>query len=501
MEELRSIIFMANDAVIPQKLRNLIRERFDTKYTIEKVRSLSAMLSKVEELRSSNVDVPIVICPIQYFKMDEIGFIAKMNKYYPEVMKIVVTEQGVGFEVANDHDLNGLHDNGKSPNRSKNFQYLINMALEKYENVKKILLQKKQLIAIQQEADKEKQQRIILEKELSLLKHELESSEVDMFNILDSDNGFQDLIGESEAMQYVLYRIQKVAPISTTVLILGETGTGKELIAQAIHKTSPRSKQPLVKVNCAALPSELIESELFGHEKGTFTGANSQKMGKFEYANGGTLFLDEIGELPINLQPKILRAIESNEIERLGGNKSIKIDVRIIAATNRDLESEIKKGNFRKDLFYRLNIYPVTLPPLRQRKDDIEMLLDHFIKKFNKKIGRNVKGIAPKAYEKLMSYDWPGNIRELENIIERAVILSHGNKLDVELPNRSDLLSIKGLTLADAEKNAILEALIRSNGKISGNQSAALYLNVNPSTLRAKMRKLGIAKQTSTFLE
>ena len=248
---------------------------------------------------------------------------------------------------------------------------------------------------------------------------------------------FADIIGESDGLKYVLYRAEQVAPLNTTVLILGETGTGKELIAAAIHDLSPRKDRPLITVNCAALPANLIESELFGREKGAFTGADTRQIGRFEIAHGSTLCLDEIGELPLELQAKLLRVIQHNEFERLGSSQTIKVDVRIVATTNRNLEEEVRQGRFRQDLYYRLNVFPITVPPLRQRKEDIPLLVQTFVARYARKVGKQITSIQKETMKVLQDYPWPGNIRELESIMERAVILCPGPVL--QLPDKLEV--------------------------------------------------------------
>ncbi|MCK5704531.1 MAG: sigma 54-interacting transcriptional regulator, partial [Cyclobacteriaceae bacterium] len=271
----------------------------------------------------------------------------------------------------------------------------------------------------------------------------------------------------------------------------GETGTGKELFAMAIHNRSPRRNKPFVKVNCAALPASLIESELFGHEKGAFTGAIQKQIGRFELAHHGTIFLDEIGEIPIELQSKLLRVLQEGEFERLGNPKTIKVDVRIIAATNRNLEKQIKKKSFRKDLYYRLNVYPITIAPLRDRISDITLLAEHFVKRFNLKLGKDIKIISKKTLKQLQNYAWPGNIRELENIIERAVIISSGSSLVVEQLQKPDFkTSGKLLPLAEYERQYIIKVLEKTYWRVDGQEGAARILDMHPETLRSRMRKL-----------
>jgi PAS domain S-box-containing protein len=310
---------------------------------------------------------------------------------------------------------------------------------------------------------------------------------------------FEEIISKSNNFQRVLRQIEQVAATDATVLILGESGTGKELIARAIHNISNRSKKPLVKVNCATLPANLIESELFGHEKGAFTGAMDKKIGRFELANGGTIFLDEIGELPVELQAKLLRVLQEGEFERLGNPNTIKVNTRVIAATNRNLQMAIEKKEFREDLYYRLNVFPVVCPPLRDRKEDIPLLVKHFCQKHEGKIGKKIKDIPTKVMDALMSYDWPGNIRELENIIERAMILSFDGTLEYGDWIPSEKISSNGKPAAskleDIERDHIIETLSKTNWKVSGEKGAAKILGLNATTLEARMKKLGIKRE------
>lgn len=312
---------------------------------------------------------------------------------------------------------------------------------------------------------------------------------------------FEEIVSKSTNFQKTLKQIEQVASTDATVLILGESGTGKELIARAVHHISNRSKKPLVKVNCATLPSNLIESELFGHEKGAFTGAMERKIGRFELADGGTIFLDEIGELPVELQAKLLRVLQEGEFERLGNPKTMKVNVRVIAATNRNLQQAIEKKEFREDLFYRLNVFPVTCPPLRSRKEDIPLLVKHFCQKHEGKVGKKITNIPTHVMDALMEYDWPGNIRELENIIERAMILSRSSSLEYgdwipteKLNGPDNGKPFPSAKLDEVEKNHIIETLKKTGWKVSGEKGAAKILGLNATTLEARMKKLGIKR-------
>jgi formate hydrogenlyase transcriptional activator len=313
-----------------------------------------------------------------------------------------------------------------------------------------------------------------------------------------------DIIAESKMMQKIFRLVSQVSPSDSTVLILGETGTGKELIARAIHTNSPRRNKMMVKVNCAALPANLIESELFGHERGSFTGAIERRIGKFELANEGTLFLDEIGEMPVELQVKLLRALQEQEIERVGGKATIKVNVRIITATNRDLEKEMIEGRFRSDLYYRINIFPIQLPPLRQRREDIPLLAAHFIQRHAKKTGKSIETLSSRALEEMMKYDWPGNIRELEHLLERSVLLAGGDTIrQVHLPaprkpaagTANAEMPVKLQSIDENEREHIMAVIRHCRGRISGVGGAAGILGVPATTLNSKMKRLGIKKE------
>ncbi|GAB4157470.1 MAG: hypothetical protein Tsb0033_09320 [Winogradskyella sp.] len=333
--------------------------------------------------------------------------------------------------------------------------------------------------------------------ELDKLKKDLEKQNVYLREEIDLVFNYEDMVYGSAAFSNVLTDVERVANTDATVLLYGETGTGKELIARAIHNISDRREKPLIKVNCAAIPSELIESELFGHKKGSFTGAFSDKDGKFKLADGGTLFLDEIGELPLEIQPKLLRAIQEFEIEPIGDSKVHKVDIRIIAATNKNLESEVKNNRFRPDLYYRLNVFPINVPPLRERQEDIPILIEHFVNKFCKKYGKDIKLISQETRQALYSYQWPGNIRELENLIERAVILSNSNTLVVPgfiNSENTDSIDLTTLSLDEVQRIHITQILKKYNWKIDGPKGAAQALGINPNTLRDRMKKLGVQK-------
>ncbi len=332
--------------------------------------------------------------------------------------------------------------------------------------------------------------------EIKELKNRLEAEKAYLQEEIKLEYNFENIIGNSDELRYTLYKVEQIAQTDTAVIILGETGTGKELIARAIHGSSPLKNRALVKLNCATLPLNLMESELFGHEKGAFTGAFDRRLGRFEVADGATLFLDEIGELPLELQTKLLRVIQDGEFERLGNSRTIKVDVRIIAATNRNLEEDVRNGRFRKDLWYRLNIFPITVPPLRNRKQDIPLLADFFVDRVSRNLGKSIDYIPKSVINALQNYHWPGNVRELENVIERAVINSAEKKLRLmdNLDNSQKDLTMAPKTLETVERDHIVRILEETRWKVSGKNGASEILGLNSSTLRARMRKLGIRK-------
>jgi formate hydrogenlyase transcriptional activator len=339
------------------------------------------------------------------------------------------------------------------------------------------------------------------------LKEKLETEKVYLEEEIRTDNNFEEIVGESVALRRVLKEVETVAPTDSTVLIHGETGTGKELIARALHQLSPSRERTFVKINCAAIPSGLLESELFGHEKGAFTGAIAQKIGRFELAHQGTLFLDEVGDIPLELQPKLLRVLQEQEFERLGSTKTIRVRVRLVAATNRDLPRMVRDGQFRSDLYYRLNVFPIMLPPLRERPEDIPRLARHFTQRFARRMGRQMETIPAEAMDALVRYPWPGNVRELENIIERAVILSPGTALQIPVGSLKTAAvqatpapegnGARHASLAEAEREHILRTLRETEWVLGGPKGAAARLGMKRTTLQSRMKKLGIARPHS----
>jgi len=333
------------------------------------------------------------------------------------------------------------------------------------------------------------------------MKERLATEKLYLQDEISLDQNIGNMVGEGPAFHGVVKGIQTVAPTDANVLITGETGTGKELVARAIHELSGRSKGSFVKVNCAAIPASLLESELFGHEKGSFTGAVAQKMGRFEVAHNGTLFLDEIGEMPLELQPKLLRAIQDQEFERVGGNRTIRTNARLVAATNRDLKAMVEEGKFRADLYYRLHVFPLEVPPLRERREDIPLLSRYFVQKHSQRMSRNIDSIPTSVLDALTNYDWPGNIRELQNVLERSVILTKGSALEVpmhELMGKAAPVMCRGGSRAEphnAERARILKALEEARGQVGGPDGAAARLGLKRTTFQSRMRKLNISRQ------
>lgn len=340
--------------------------------------------------------------------------------------------------------------------------------------------------------------------ELKRLKSRVEDQNIYLRNELSGTFNFGEIVGETEVMKEMFEQIEMVAETDSAVFIEGETGTGKELVARAIHERSKRKSNPLVKINCSAIPSELIESELFGYEKGSFTGADHKKVGRFELADKGTIFLDEIGDLPVLQQVKLLRVLQEGEIDRIGGTKTIKVDVRVIAASNRDFEKLMEEGKFRQDLYFRLKVFPIECPSLNVRKEDIPLLANYFVNKFNPRMNNKITSIPKNELNKLSDYGWPGNVRELENVIERAMILSRESKLEIggwfNKKEQNSERDYSGLSLSDFERKYIIQVLEEKQWKIRGNNGAAAMLGVPPTTLESKMKKLGISRATRSIL-
>jgi transcriptional regulator with GAF, ATPase, and Fis domain len=330
--------------------------------------------------------------------------------------------------------------------------------------------------------------------EIEQLQARLQQDSVSLSQEVRLQHQHGQILGQSRAIQRVLAQVEQVAGTPATVLLLGETGTGKELLAAAIHNLSARRDRPLVRVNCAALPPSLVESELFGREKGAYTGALSKQIGRFEMAHGSTIFLDEVGDLPPEVQVKLLRVLEEGTLERLGSPRPIRVDVRIVAATHRDLVQAVREGRFREDLFYRLNVFPIKVPPLRERREDVPLLVWAFVEEFSKGLGKNIQTVARESMEALQSYPWPGNVRELRNIVERAMITHTGRPLRIAVPELSDSPRARSMALEDVEREHIVRALELTRWRVRGKEGAAEMLRVKPTTLESRMAKLGIRR-------
>ena len=406
-------------------------------------------------------------------------FFKRVIKRFPEPMRIILTgysDMDVIIRAINEC---GIDRYITKPWNESDMRHSIEKILEVYQ------LRKDNQVLLQQ---------------LKEANTRLEAENAYLIEEIKQDHNFENIVTQSTSFKKILKLVERVANTNTTVLITGESGTGKELMSRAVHSLSKRNNKPLIKVNCAALPANLIESELFGHERGAFTGATQKRLGRFELADKGTIFLDEIGEMPLELQAKLLRVLQEGEFERLGGTKTLKVDVRVIVATNRNLEQAVEKGIFREDLFYRLNVFPIHSPPLRERKEDIPYLVAHFLKKHENNIGRSIAKVSDEALQMLMDYNFPGNIRELENLVERFMITSSGDILELDgwqpISTKKETQGISNtfLSLEEMEFEHITQALKQCNWKVFGEGGAAEKLKINPKTLSSRMKKLGISK-------
>ncbi len=428
----------------------------------------------IELLKNETID--LIIADQRMPEMTGFDFFKTIINDHPDPIRIILTgysDMELLIKAINEC---GIYQYLTKPWNEKEMKYVLDKAFEIYQ----LRRDNKALIEDLKKAnEKLQEQNYYLKEEIQL------------------DHDFNNIITQSEKFKRILRKVEKVASAKTSVLITGESGTGKELLARAIHNISNRSHQPMIKVNCAALPSELIESELFGHEKGAFTGGISARKGRFELAHKGTIFLDEIGEMPVDLQAKLLRVIQEGEFERLGSEKTMQVDVRLIAATNRKLEEAVEKGEFREDLFYRLNVFPIQIPSLRERKEDIPLLVKFFLQKYESIVGRAIENVSTGVIEKLMRYHWPGNIRELENVIERSMIISQGTALEISdwMDGHTPIKDKRIVSLEEAERQHIIQALNSTNWKVSGKHGAAELLRVNPKTLFSKMEKLQIKRE------
>ena len=539
-EAAEKLFLCSASAVLGQPLDRLLPERFDTKYgrrsngeefPIESslsqlelngqkfytviLRDITEHKKSVDELRQSEERFgkvfranpqPMSLTTLaegRYIDVNE-SFLQMSGYSREEVIGLTSIELGIwGSPELRTEFIERLNSMGSIVNYETRFQTKQGSTRVLLSSAEKLDIAGRECLLI---ASSDVTERVAAEKalqvahaELQELKNKLEAENIYLQEELKLDPSFGEIIGQSDAIRQVLVKVTQVAPTDSTVLITGETGTGKELVARAIHSESSRRNKPLIKVNCGALSPTLIESEFFGHEKGAFTGAVARKLGRFELADKGTIFLDEIGELPADLQVKLLRVIQESEFERLGGTRTIKADVRIIAATNRNLKLEVEKGNFREDLWYRLNVYPINVPPLRQRKEDIPLLVEHFVNSYAKRFGKTISSVSPRSLENLQHHYWPGNVRELANVIERSVIHTQGETLQVvdryEPAQPATTTTTK--TLEDVEREYIAGVLENTGWRIEGPYGAAKILGLNPSTLRTRMLKLGIQRGKS----
>lgn len=453
------------------------------------VLTLNSPLQAIEVIGKE--DIQVLITDQRMPKMTGLELAKLVQKEYPSVIVILLTAYDDSEVIKEALNQGGIFRFLLKPWEVSDMKQTLLSAFEAYG------LRKKNITLINDLINQNRKLQHAYN-EINTLKERLEEENVRLKDEFVGMLPSTDIVGESKAMKQVLKQLQQAAKSNASVLLLGETGTGKELFAKTIHNLSPRKEKLLIKINCAAIPETLIESELFGFEKGAFTGADKLKLGKIELAHEGTLFLDEIGELPVNMQPKLLRVLQENEFERIGSNKTVKVNFRLISATNRRLEEEIGKGSFRSDLFYRLNIIPITIPPLRNHAEDIPLLVQHFIRKFNQKSGGNVDSVSKKTMDKLLEYHWPGNIRELENVIERAHVLSTNNKLEIgdwfSTKQSDTIIDTDIVSIEENERQYILRVLKAAKWKIRGVNGAAQLMKINPTTLESRMKKLGIER-------
>ena len=479
---MRKLLYI-DDEINNQFLFKELFKKWFTVYTLDDPTKAFDLISK----EGINVLITDYLMP----GMNGLEMAQKLQESFPTVIVIILTaydDRDIMLQAIN---MGSIYRYTLKPWNVDELKHIIDSAFDSYELRKRNIHLINDLLA----QNKRLQQAY---NEINLLKERLEEENIQLKEEFFDPNDSGEIIGQSKSIQQLLKLIKQVAKSDTAILLTGETGTGKELFAKAIHTLSNRKDKLLIRVNCAAIPETLIESELFGYEKGAFTGADKLKYGKVELANGGTLLLDEIGELPLNMQPKLLRVLQEGEFERLGGNDIIRTNFRLIAATNRNLEQAVEKGTFRQDLFYRINILPITIPSLRNHAEDIPLLVNNFINKLNKTEGKIISSIAKKTLDRLMEYHWPGNIRELQNVIERAHVLSNGPKLEIgdwfNVPTANSMKNTTIISIEENERQHILEALERTRWKIRGKEGTAELLQIKPTTLESRMKKLGIRR-------
>ncbi len=474
---LASIIVVDDENMVLESIDSFLDR--ETDYDVHTFLSAEEALSFIK-----GNEMDLVISDYLMPGMDGITFLARVSEIDPDIPFILLTGYADKENAIKAINEVGLFYYIEKPWENEEMLIVIRNGLEKRDLCRKL---KQKMDELQKALA-----------EVERLKDRLQDENIYLQEEIKIEHNFEEIISCSKALNQVLGKVEQVTATDTTVLITGETGTGKDLVARAIHNIRARTDRPLVKVNCAALPSNLIESELFGHERGAFTGAHTRKIGRFELANSGTIFLDEIGDLPMELQAKLLRVLQEGEFERLGSTDTIKVNVRVIAATNRELEKAIGEGKFREDLYYRLNVFPIKVPPLREHREDIPLLVRHFVQKYGARTGKKIEKIPQKVMDDLQAYPWPGNVRELENIIERSVIISPGNQLQLGdwLPATVKPPGAAGIpSLEEVEKNHIIEVLEMTGWRVSGKKGAANILGLKPTTLEARMKKLGIERK------
>jgi DNA-binding NtrC family response regulator len=486
------VICVDDEKLVLDSMRQQLRRNLANEVGIEAADSGEDALELFDELQEEGVDVPIVLSDHLMPGMKGTEVLARIHARDQRTLTILLTGQADAHAIGDAVNRAGLYRYIAKPWAEDDLVLTLREALRRYFDERRLESQNRELERLNTELRNTMA-------ELEKHRERLEAENVYLRAEIDSEHGFDEIIGRSAALSEVLAQVERVAPADATVLILGESGTGKELIARAIHEASARRSCAMVRVNCAALPAQLIESELFGHAKGAFSGAIASRVGRFEMADGGTIFLDEIGELPLELQAKLLRVLQEGELERLGDSRPIQIDVRVVAATNRDLRREVAEGRFREDLYYRLAVFPIHVPPLRERAEDIELLAHYFTKRFATRLGRRIDAISRASLDDLRAHHWPGNVRELQNVIERAVILARGPILAVEVGKGQTLPRPTAepsplRTLREMEIDLITQALESTDWVVGGKRGAARVLDIPASTLRERIKKYGITR-------
>jgi len=491
------VLCVDDEKLVLDGIKEQLRRQFQGEYAIECVQSGEEGLELFDELMADGVEVPVVVSDHIMPGIKGAELLCEIHARRGSTLKILLTGQADADAVGRAVNAADLYRYISKPWSEDDLVLTLREALRRYYQDRKLEEQNDELERLNGEL-----RRAV--KDVEKLKRKVEAENIYLRQEIKHEHNFEEIIGTSDALRRVLRSIEQVAKTDATVLICGESGTGKELLARAVHNLSPRHSRPLVKVNCAALPANLIESELFGHEKGSFTGATARRTGRFELADSGTIFLDEIGEMPLSLQSKLLRVLQEGEFEHVGGSRTFAVDVRVIAATNRDLLAEVEAGRFREDLYFRLNVFPIMSPALRQRREDIPLLASHFVRKHGGKLGKHFDAISPRMLEQLESYDFPGNIRELENLIERATIVSESGTLELDQPlpvetAAAEASEAPGSAAADrtfheVEVRMIRAALEACDWMVGGKSGAARKLEIPASTLRARIKRYGIER-------